>query len=154
MTTQVRNPFERGPYVQLALFCERVLREADGVISLIRIVDIITHPEHGPNPPEEMPEFHYPLNLVITLKSGTAKGRHNITITPEQPSGEPLNPITLSVNMGGENKGINVHSRIDIPYRIEGLYWFSVMFDNDVITRLPLEVRYSRVVTGPPSQGS
>ena len=39
MPAEVRNPFERGPYIQVAAFCERVLQEADGVVSLIRIVD-------------------------------------------------------------------------------------------------------------------
>ena len=147
MPVEVRNPFERGPYVQVAAFCERVLREADGVLSLIRVVDRITHTEHGPTPPEEMPEFHFPLFLVITLKSGTARGRHEITITPEQPSGETLQPITVSVNMEGEGKGVNITSRIDIPYKMEGLHWFKVQFDGQTITCLPLEVRYSRMVT-------
>jgi hypothetical protein len=148
MPVEARNPFERGPYVQIAAFCERVLREADGVVSLIRVVDVIAHTEQGPTPPEEMPEFHFPLFLVITLKSGTARGRHDITIIPEQPSGETLPPITLSVNMEGEGKGINITSRIDLPYKMEGLYWFNVQFDRQLITRLPLEVRYSRMVTG------
>jgi hypothetical protein len=148
MSAEVRNPFERGPYVQIAAFCERVLHETDGVVSLIRIVDVITHTEHGPKAPEEMPEVHFPLFLVITLKSGTARGRNEITIIPEQPSGETLQPITLSVMMEGEGKGVNITSRIDLPYRIEGLYWFNVQFNGKIITRLPLEVRYSRMVTG------
>jgi hypothetical protein len=147
MTDDLRNPFERGPYVQVAAFCERVLREADGVLSFIRVIDIITHPERGPNPPLEMPEFHFPLFLVITLRSGTARGRHEVTITPEQPSGETLQPITLSVLMEGEGKGVNITSRIDIPYKLEGLHWFNVYFDDLIITRIPLEVRYSRMVT-------
>lgn len=153
MPEQVRNPFERGPYVQIAAFCERVLREADGVVSLIRVVDVITHTERGPNAPAELPEFHFPLFLVITLKSGTARGRHEITIIPEQPSGETLQPITLSINMEGEGKGVNITSRIDLPYRMEGLYWFNVQFDQQVITRLPLEVRYSRMVTSSTTPG-
>lgn len=152
MPAEVRNPFEHGPYVQIAAFCERVLREADGVLSLIRVIDIITHTERGPDPPYEMPEVHYPLFLSITLKSGTARGRHEITVIPEQPSGETLKPITLSVNMEGEGKGVNITSRIDLPYKMEGLYWFNVQFDHQTITRLPLEVRYSRMVSGPPTQ--
>ena len=90
MPVEVRNPFERGPFVQLALFCERVLREADGVMSIIRIVDRVTHTERGPDAPEEMPEVHFPLFLVVSLKAGTARGPHEIRITPEQPSGENL----------------------------------------------------------------
>lgn len=145
----VQNVFERGPYIQIAAFCERILREADGVVSLIRVVDVITHTESGPTAPKEMPEFHFPLFLVITLKSGTARGRHDIMIIPEQPSGETLQPVTLSVNMEGEGKGTNITTRIDFSYKMEGLYWFIVQFDDQVITRLPLQVRYSRMVTGP-----
>jgi hypothetical protein len=148
MPAEVKNPFERGPYVQTAAFCERVLREADGAVSLIRVVDVITHTERRPDAPEEMPEFHFPLFLVISLKSGMARGRHDITIIPEQPSGETLQPITLSVLMEGEGKGVNITTRMDFPYKMEGLYWFSVQFDKEIITRLPLEVRYSRMVTG------
>lgn len=154
MTTEVQNIFERGPYIQIATFCERVLHEADGVISLIRKVDVITHTEHRPDAPEEMPVVRYPLTLVISLKSGSARGRHEITITPEQPSGETLAPVTMSIRMEGESKGANVISRIDVEYRLEGLYWFHVHFDGQVITRIPLELRYSRLVTGPTSRSS
>jgi hypothetical protein len=144
---QLINPFERGPYIQLAAFCERVLREGDGVLSLIRVVDIIMHPERGTNPPENMPEFHYPLTLVLTIKSGSAKGRHELTIIPEQPSGETLPPSSISVNFEGEGKGVNLITVLDIPYKFEGLYWFSILINNKVITRIPLEIRYARMVT-------
>lgn len=148
MPNKIINPFERGPYLQAATLCERVLRESDGVASLIRIIDIVTHTERGPNPSNEMPEVHYPLFIFISLKSGSARGRHEITIIPEQPSGETLQEMTMSVNMEGEGKGVVIASRIDIPFRMEGLYWFSVQFDHKVLTRIPLEVRYSRMVTG------
>lgn len=148
MANEARNPFERGPYVNIATFCERVLREADGVASLIRVVDVITHNERGPNPPLEMPEIRYPLTLFINLKSGTTRGRREITIIPEQPSGESLEPRSLSANFEGEGKGVNITSRIDIPYKYEGLYWFIIEFEGRVITRIPLEVRYSKMVTG------
>ena len=144
------HPFERGPYIQVAAFCERVLREADGVISLIRVVDRVTHTESGPNPPQQMPEFHYPLVLVLTLKPGVAHGRAEITITPELPSGETVSPITLTAQMEGPNRGVAIISQIDIPYRLEGLYWFSVAYDGMPFTRMPLEVLYSRTVTGQP----
>ena len=153
MTTEMRNPFEWGPYVQTAVLCEKVLREADGVVSLIRVVDVITHTEQRPDAPVEMPVIHYPLYLMLTLKSGTAKGRHEITIIPEMPSGETLAPISVSVRMEGEGKGATITSRIDIPYKLEGLYWFTIKFDDKVLTRMPLEVRYSRLVTGHASAG-
>ena len=154
MVEQQGHPFERGPYVQVAAFCERVLQEADGVISLIRIVDRITHTEQGASAPESMPEVRYPLTLVLVLKSGSARGRHEVTITPVLPSQETLPPVTVTVQMEGENRGVNITSRMDIPYKMEGLYWFNVTFDNMLFTRMPLEVRYARLVTGPTRQES
>lgn len=154
MAKEQRNPFERGPYIQIAAFCERVLRETDGVVSLIRIVDRITHTEHGSMAPRDMPEVRYPLTLVLTLKAGAARGRHDVTITPQLPSGETLSPITVGVQMEGEHRGTGIVSRIDIPYKLEGVYWFTIAFDDIPITRLSLEVRYSRLVTGPPTAGS
>ncbi len=154
MPEKTQNPFQHGPYVQVAAFCERVLREADGVISLIRLIDVITHTEGGTDPPQDMPEIRYPLTLVLTLKSGSARGRHEVTITPELPSGETLPSTTVTVRMEGEGRGHNILSRVDIPYSLEGLYWFHVRFDDDVISRLPLEVRYSRLVAGSASSQS
>lgn len=64
MTTEGEGPFHWGPYIQVATFCERVLREADGVISLIRVVDQVNHVVRGSGAPVEMPEVRYPLTLV------------------------------------------------------------------------------------------
>lgn len=144
---------EQGPYVQVAAFCERVLREADGVVSLIRVVDVVTHTEMGPKPPRDMPTVHYPLNLALMLKSGRAKGRHEVTITPELPSGETLPSMTMTVQLEGDGKGFNIFSRVDIPYSLEGLYWFHIRFDDEILTRLPLQIRYSRMATGSAPQG-
>lgn len=144
----IASSFEQGPYVQVAAFCERVLTEANGVLSLVRVVDVITHAEHRPDAPKEMPEVHYPLTLVLMLKSGRARGRHEITIKPELPSGEFLSAFTLTVQLEGEGRGVNLASQIDIPYRLEGLYWFNVYFNEVLLTRIPLEVRYSRLVAG------
>jgi hypothetical protein len=145
---EIRNAFEQGPYVQVAAFCERVLTEANGTLSLVRVVDIVTHAERRPDAPKEMPEIHYPLSLVLMLKSGRARGRHEITIKPELPSGEFLPPITLTVQLEGEGKGVNLVSQIDIPYKLEGLYWFNVYFNEVLLTRISLEIRYSRLVAG------
>ena len=148
MTTNQTNPFEQGPFVQIAAFCERILRETDDVISLIRVVDTVTHAERGPDPPQEMPEFHYPLTLVVTLKSGSARGRYDLRITPELPSGETLPGQTIGIHMEGEGRGASVIIPVDIPYRLEGLHWFNLHFDDRVLTRVPLRVRYARLAAG------
>ena len=35
-------PFDRGPYLSVAAFCERALQDNEGVWPLIRIVDHLT----------------------------------------------------------------------------------------------------------------
>jgi hypothetical protein len=38
--------------------------EKSGVLSLIRVVDVLTHTEAGPNPPEEMPSISHGFTLA------------------------------------------------------------------------------------------
>ena len=57
-------------------------------------------------------------------------------------------PFTLTVQLEGEGRGVNLVSQIDIPYKLEGLYWFNIYFDEVLLTRIPLEIRYSRLVAG------
>ena len=150
MSEDSHNPFEFGPYIQIAAFCEYVLQEPDGVTTLVRVVDRVTHTYAGVNAPEAMPEFNHPLWLVIALKPGSARGRHSLAITPAKPSGESLHPIRLPIHLEGENRGVSVVTRLDIRYQTEGLYWFDVAFDGIRITRLPLEVMYSNLdIQGP-----
>ena len=151
MTTEGQNPFEYGPYIQVAALCERVLQEGDGVLSLIRIIDVINHTERGPNAPADMPTVRYPLTLVLTLKSGRARGRQDIHITPELPSGETMPTISTTLQLEGEGRGANLIAPLDIPYTLEGLYWFNIRLGDQLLTRLPLQVRYSRTTTGPPT---
>ncbi len=47
--------FEEGPYVQVAAFCDSIIEDKTGALSLIRIIDTLTHTERGPAPPPEMP---------------------------------------------------------------------------------------------------
>lgn len=148
MTEENKNPFEQGPYVQVAAFCERVMEEKDGVLSLIRIVDLINHTESGADPPQDLPAFRYPLNLVLILKPGRARGRTEILVTPELPSGEAGPPMTLPMRFDGETRGTNVIGKIDMEWTMEGLYWFNVTISGQLLTRLPVEIRYSRQVTG------
>ena len=140
-------PFDRGPYVTVATFCEQVLQEASGVLSLIRIVDRMTTTATGPNAPEQMPPAQLNWTLVISLKSGDARGSHPVKIVPQLPSGETLQPITLSAHLEGENKGQNLLATMNMPLAMPGIYWFHIFVDDQLMTKVPLEVIYSRIVT-------
>ena len=139
--------FEQGPYIQMAGLCEQVIEDKTGALSLIRIIDTITHTEARPDAATEMPPVTYPMKMVIMLKSGRAKGRHELKITPELPSGEFKSPITRSIHMEGEERGFNNIINMVFTFTMEGLYWFNVYLDDSLLTRIPLRIKYNRIVT-------
>jgi len=143
---------EQGPYIQMAGLCEQVIEDKRGALSLIRIVDTITHTEARPDAPAEMPPVTYPMKMVIMLKSGRARGRHELKIVPELPSGGLKDPLIRSIQMEGEERGVNNIINMVFTFTMEGLYWFNLYLDDSLLTRIPLRVKYNRIVTKPASQ--
>ena len=142
--------FERGPYLILAAFCEQVIEDKAGVLSLIRVVDRMYISAQGPAAPDEMPPAVLNWFLVLSMKSGEARGSHPIKIEPELPSGIKLPPLTLSAHFEGGNRGANVISRLNMKLEMPGIYWFRIYVDDQFLTQIPVEVIYSRIVTPQP----
>ena len=140
--------FEQGPYLKTAVFCEHVLREVDGVPSLIRIVDRITHTRTGPDAPVEMPPVSHNLRAFISLASGEMRGSSEIKIELEEPSGLRKPSMASSVLFEGEDKGVNLVLNMTTTFEYQGLYWFNVYLDDKLLTRMPLRVIYSRMTHG------
>jgi len=139
--------FERGPYLITAAFCEQVIEDKSGVLSLIRVVDRMNITAQGPTAPDEMPPATLNWFLVLTMKSGEARGSHPIKIEPELPSGVRLKPIELSAHFEGGNRGLNLITRLNMRLEMPGIYWFRIYVDDQFLTQIPIEVIYSRIVT-------
>jgi mannosyltransferase OCH1-like enzyme len=58
--------FTDGPFVQAACLCELTIQDKTGPLSLIKIIDTITHTTTGPNPPENLQPFTHNFNTVGT----------------------------------------------------------------------------------------
>ena len=144
--------FEQGPFLTAAALCEQVIEDKTGVLSLIRLIDTIVNAVTSPDAPEEMPPVTYSMKMVIMLKSGRAKGRHELKISPELPSGELKQSITQSVQMEGEERGINQIINMVFTFTIEGLYWFNIYLDDTLFTKVPLRIKYNRVVIPAPTR--
>lgn len=141
--------FGTGPYIQAAAFCENVIEDKTGALSLIRVVDTFTQTATGSEPPSEMPPVTWQMKLVLMLKAGRARGRYEVKIVPELPSGETKTPLTLTAYMEGEERGQNIIVNFVFTFTMEGLYWFNVYLDDALLTKMPLRVKYMRLVTGP-----
>jgi hypothetical protein len=146
--------FEGGPYLSAALLCEKVLAEAEGVKSAIRIIDRITRTAVGPEPPEQMKPFTHQLYFLVRLKSGSARGPKNLEIRLTKPSGESPPSARQTVNFEGEDdRGLDVVAEMQMELDQVGLYWFDVYLDNERLTRVPLRVVYLRQFTAKREQG-
>lgn len=134
---------DKGPHLSTAVLCETVLQESNGVLSLIRIVDRVTQTVVDPNAPEEMPPVVLNFKAVISFKSGEARGSYSVKLRPQDPSGQQLPSLDTPIHFEGEgDRGQNLI--IDFRFRAEmaGLYWVDVLFEDDLITRMPMRVIY------------
>lgn len=136
-----------GPYLQMAVFCEQVIEDKQGILTLVRIIDRTTMTASGPNAPEKMPPFPVNANMVIGFKTGFAKGSHEVKIRPTSPDGRQLPEVTVPMHLEGDDRGAN----LVLPFRMmaeqDGLYWFDVYVGNRLFTRMPFRILYQRVST-------
>jgi len=139
---------DKGPHLAVAVICEKALQEQDGVLSLIRIIDRVTVGATGPDVPEDMPATPIAFTVVIALKSGTARGRHKLSLRPEDPSGLQLSALEMPVHFEGEDRGANLIVNFGLMAEREGLYWIDAFFGNDLLTRIPLRIVYQPQRTG------
>ena len=141
-----------GPFVQAALFADTILEDKTGTLSVIRIIDRINHIAQGPNPPADLPPFTRQLNALVCLKPGRSIGRQNFTLTMEKPDAQREPIAQGSFNFaGGRNQGANLQLVLNVTLDQEGVYYFDFEVDGHLLTRMPLEVIYHRIVaTGQP----
>lgn len=134
--------FETGPHLQMAVLCEKVLQEHDGVLSLIRVVDRFIIQARGAEVPDQLPPGILGLTAVIALKSGEARGRATVKLLHQLPSGL-VNPIaSFPVLLEGDDRGINIVIGLQMRVEQEGLHWFHVLFEDQLMTKMPLRIFY------------
>lgn len=132
------------PWVNVAAFCEKVLIERDGVVSAIRIIDTITVLE-SPPPPAGLA---LPVSAIVVLKSGdVVVGESHVSLVLEEPDGtrKPF-PEKFPVIFLGAEQGVNVVANFALPAQKFGLYWVEIIWNDELLTRIPL-----KLVQGAPS---
>lgn len=135
-----------GPYIAFAAFCERVLEEKDGGISLIRLIDRITAVRPAVLFGNEMPPVTHPVWLAIGLKPGMARGRHSLVIEIDKPSAQRAKLFEGAVLFEGEDRGVSVLLNLQgYVFELEGLYWFDVLLGETLLTRIPIRITYQPV---------
>lgn len=136
-----------GPWLEIAAFCERVEQTPDGLLTLHNVYDAVTMTLAGPALPDEMPEFVREITLQLKLMAGSALGRHTVRVDIERPDTVVLRGPPLPIHFDdAPDRGATMTVRMNIPFRQEGVHWFRVLFNESLLTRLPLRVRYRPLV--------
>ena len=140
-----------GPYLTAAALCERTIQESDGVLTLVRLVDKVTaSPVSLPGATAGATEapgfrpFMVSLSLVVALKAGSASDTRTVRVVPREPSGEQLPATEAEVSFAGDNpaRGVNVVINTNLGVREVGLYWFDVFLNEQMLSRIPLQIEY------------
>ncbi|MDA1258479.1 MAG: hypothetical protein O3C10_11665 [Chloroflexi bacterium] len=137
---------DSGPFLNVATFCEKVIQSKSGVLSLINVVDQHNVMASGPGAPDKMPKQTINWTLVLTFRSGAARGSKQVKITPEDPSSKDMRTFEVPVRFEGRNRGSNVVLELGFEVEIPGVYWFRVELDGEFVTKIPIEVTYGRTV--------
>lgn len=131
-------------FLHVATFCEKVLHEADGVNSVIRMIDRF----NIQGTTEEMQPAALQFNIFISFKSGFLRGKHKVALRPKSPKGEDLPSMEIPVLFeGDDDRGPALQIPVTWVVQEEGLFWWDLYLNEELVTRMPLRVDYQRVQT-------
>lgn len=127
-----------GPFVGLAVLCQRVDRQPDGTTDLIGIVDgaSLDSPFLDKNQ-----EVTMRLNAVISLRAGDLRGSHTLAVRGRYPAGLDGPMVSRLVEFTDEVPAATLLIPVEIELEHVGTYWFDVLFDQRTITRIPFVAR-------------
>jgi hypothetical protein len=135
-------------HLHVATFCEKVLREADGVNSIIRMVDRFI--VQGDS--EEMPPVVLQFTVYISFKSGFMRGKQKIAMRPKSPDGNDMPGMDFPVLFEGDNdRGVALTFPVRWAVQEEGTFWWEVFLNDELVTSMPLRVIYQRMKMPTPS---
>ena len=128
----------KKPLVAVACLCERVLREEDGTLSAIRIVD--TYRLRTADVPPGMTGA-VSLTALIGVRSGDVEGKSEITLKLTTPSGRELGaPQSYPILLQGGESGANIIVQMALPVTELGLYRLDVTWKDELLTSIPFKL--------------
>lgn len=133
------------PLLKAALICETVIQRADGVLSLINIVDQRNITQQGRDLPQEMPEHAWEFHLVLMFVSGIYVGKASLAVSVQSPDGLRKPIHSAEHYFEGAARGVNAIFQLQFTFKTEGLYWFEIYVNDRQMTRVPMRILYNRM---------
>ena len=131
-----------------AFLCERILHEADKVLSAIRIVDVFYVPERPADAPKEAVAMISPYCLVTLKAQPGHQGRHSVQMKMLSTKGEMSDlgealatEFAVRFEFGKSvPSGANISIQMNIIVKNYGTCYVCVYVDGEEITRTPLTI--------------
>lgn len=123
----------QGPFVSLAVLCQRVDVQPDGTVDLVGIVEsqYLDSPFLDQTDPVKV---H--LNVVIALRAGALRGEHPLAVRLCHPDGTPGMMLSRLIIFSDKRPSV----RLLIPLKLDieqlGIHWIDVLFEQRLITRI------------------
>jgi len=134
------------PWVNLAVFCrDAIVEEGTKNLSVIKIVDSVTLAGMT----KDMTPTPVQLTMALILKSGEMKGPYNIKVRCNSPSGVQTTGHDISIYFEGDDRGIQTVFPMFLLAIESGIYWFDVLLEDVVLTRVSLRVLYQQLPMQP-----
>jgi hypothetical protein len=127
-----------GPFVALAVLCQRIDLQPDGTANLIGIVDGL-----GIDAPADpnTPPLVLNLRAVIALRGGSVRGRRRLTIRGWYPSGNEGLSAEKIVAFTDERPAVTLNLPLELEVPETGTYIFDIHCDDELLTAITLDVQ-------------
>jgi hypothetical protein len=127
-----------GPYVALAVLCQRIDLQPDGSADLIGIVDglAVDDPDDPNTPP-----LILNLRAVVALRGGAVRGPRRLTLRGWFPSGAEGLSADRTVVFSDQRPAVTLNLPLELELPELGTYVFDILLDDDLLTAITLDVQ-------------
>lgn len=138
------NDLSMGPYLNIATISERHIQEADGALTLFRIVDRFMISGSA----KDMEPVVLKFEVVVCFRSGGYRGSLDMDLSCLGPSMNVLSAMTVPIRFEGDDeRSANTYGVVNLQVNEEGLHWIIVTLAKVERTRIPFRVVYQRQPT-------
>jgi hypothetical protein len=126
------------PLVTAAVICDQAIIDAEGVASLIRLVDKITFSVPPNVPPNITPSIQ--LLAFFSIKSGALRGKSELSIKLRRPDGTVAEiPEKWWVVLNGDEHGAQLKLTFGLAAKA-GLYWLELYWNGEFLAATPFRL--------------
>ena len=135
-----------GPFVAIAALCQAVQRHDDGSMDVLGIVEGVLLEPRSPDDSDPLglkPIATLPLRLIVSLRSGSVRGRVDVRVVGRYPGGSAGPSTGLQVEFTEQRPVATINVPLELEVHEPGTYRFDVLAEGRLVTVVPLVVNVS-----------